>query len=857
MWDARFPQADGCFTPCAHAPLLNLTIPVSCIPIPSGTAFALPDARQGRTPMETFLQDLRYAARTLTRTPGFTAIAIATLALGIGATTAIWSLVDAVLLRPLPFTEPERLAAVWMSGGSGGERYPMSVADLRDWRARNRAFARVSAFVETRFALTGAGEPELLSGAWVTSNFFATLGVRSLLGRAPQLEDDRSEADAVVVLSHGLWRRRFGADPRVVGRTISLDGTPCTVLGVMPAEVAFPPGSYGPVEIWTVLKDAPPPRRGPYFLNGVARLAPGVTLEKAQAELAVIGRAVERDNPLSNAGATFAAAPLADDLVGAVRPALLVLLGAVGFVLLIAAANVANLLLVRAAGREREMAVRAALGAGRSRLARQLLTESVLLAAAGAAAGLLLAWWGVELLPRLAPAALPRLDRVALDGRVLGFTVLLTLATGLLFGLAPALQGSRRDLHGGLKEGSRSSESHGRRRLRRLVVASEVAAALVLLVGAGLLLASYWRLQGTSAGIRPEGVWMTQVELPSARYEEDRQVIAFYRELLARIEALPGVRSAGVGISLPPHMLTMTDGFTPEGHTVPPGRSAPLAVLDFVSPGYFQTLGVPLLAGRPFGPADREGAPGVAVVNQTLARRYFPKGAVGRRLKIGGPERPDNPWLEIVGVVADVKYGGLAAPAEPAYYLPTGQLASHGMRLVVRADGGDAAAGLAARVRQTIRGLDRDLPVEAVRPLSGLVAESIAAPRLRTQLIGAFGALALVLAAIGIYGVLAYTVAQRTRELGVRMALGAGRGGVIRLVLGELLGVVLGGLAVGLAAAFALTRLLRGLLFEIAPTDPRIFAGVPLLLAVCALLAAYLPARRAAEVEPVVALRSE
>lgn len=808
--------------------------------------------------METILQDLRYAARTLARTPGFTAVAVATLALGIGATTAIWSLVDAVLLRPLPFSEPDRLAAVWMTGGQGGERYPMSEADLRDWRARNRAFAQVSAFVETRFALTGEGEPELLSGAWVTSNFFATLGVRPLLGRAPLPEDDRPAAEAAVVLSHGFWRRRFAADPRVVGRTVALDGSRLTVLGVMPPEVAFPPGSYGPVELWTVLKDAPPPRRGPYYLNGVARLAPGVTLEGARAELAVIGRAIERDNPLSNAGARFAAAPLADDLVGNVRPALLVLLGAVGFVLLIAAANVANLLLVRAAGREREMAVRAALGAGRRRIARQLLTESVLLAAAGAAAGLLLAWWGVELLPRFAPAALPRLDGVALDGRVLGFTALLTLATGLLFGLAPALQGSRRDLHAGLKEGGRSGDSPGRQRLRRLVVASEVAAALVLLVGAGLLLASYWRLQGTSAGIRPEGVWTTQVELPSARYEEDRQVIAFYRELLARIEALPGVRSAGVGISLPPHMLTMTDGFTPEGHTVPPGRSAPLAVLDFVSPGYFQTLGVPLLAGRPFGPADREEAPGVVIVNRTLARRHFPQGAVGRRLKIGGPERPDNAWLEIVGVVADVKYGGLAAPAEPAYYLPTGQLASHGMRLVVRADGRDAAAaGLAARVRQTVRGLDRDLPVEAVRPLPGLVAESIAAPRLRTQLIGAFGALALVLAAIGIYGVLAYTVAQRTREVGIRMALGAGRGGVTRLVLGEMLGVVLGGLAVGLAAAFALTRLLRGLLFEIAPTDPRIFVGVPLLLAVCALLAAYLPARRAARVEPVVALRSE
>ena len=806
--------------------------------------------------MDTALQDLRYAARTLARTPGFTAVAIATLALGIGATTAIWSVVDAVLLRPLPFPAPERLAAVWMSGGSGGERYPMSEADLRDWRARNRAFAQVSAYVETRLALTGEGEPELLSSAYVTSNFFATLGVRPFLGRGPLPEDDRPAAAAAVVLSHGLWQRRFGADPRVVGRTIALDGRQRTVLGVMPAGLAFPPGGDGPVELWTVLKDEPPRRRGPYFLNGVARLAPGVTLDQAQAELAVVGRAIERDNPLSNAGATFLAAPLAADLVGNVRPALLVLLGAVGFVLLIAAANVANLLLVRAAGREREMAVRAALGAGRRRIARQLLTESVLLAAAGAGAGLLLAWWGVELLPRLAPAALPRLDGVALDGRVLAFTALLTLATGLLFGLAPALQGSRRDLHAGLKEGSRGSESHGRRRLRRLVVAGEVAAALVLLVGAGLLLASYWRLQGTSAGIRPEGVWITQIELPTARYAEDRQVIAFYRELLARIGALPGVRSAGVGISLPPHMLTMTDGFTPEGHTVPPGRSAPLAVLDFVSPGYFQALGVPLLAGRPFGPADREGAPGVVLVNRTLARRYFPAGAVGRRLKVGGPERPDNPWMEIVGVVADVKYGGLAAPAEPAYYLPTGQAASHGMRLVVRADAA-AAAGLAARLRQTIRGLDRDLPVEPVLPLRSLVAESIAAPRLRTLLLGAFGALALVLAAVGIYGVLAYTVAQRTREVGIRMALGAGRGGVTRLVLSELLGVVLGGLAVGLAAAFALTRLLRSLLFEVAPTDPRIFVGVPLLLAACALLAAYLPARRAARVEPVVALRSD
>ncbi|HWS87832.1 MAG TPA: ABC transporter permease [Pyrinomonadaceae bacterium] len=799
--------------------------------------------------MRTLLQDLRFGARMLWKKPGFTAVAVLTLALGIGANTAIFSVVNAVLLRPLPFPDAERLVLVWNRGAeaAGGDRTPLAVADLLDWRAQSRSFADVGAFQRAMYNYAGGDSPERVQAAGVTANFFPMLGVQAQLGRTFLPDEERAGAPRVALLSQGFWRSHFAADPQAVGRTFSLNGEPYTVVGVMPAGLDFPDGD---VKLWTAMRLEQPARRGPYFLTGVARLKPGVTLEQARAEVNAMRT--------SFGGQTFSfnVVPVNEFVVGDVRTALLVLLGAVTLVLLIAAVNVANLSLVRSAARVKEISIRAALGASRARIVRQLLVESLSLALVGGLLGALWASWGVELLLKIAPENIPRLDQIAIDGRVLGWTALVSLATGVLFGLAPAWQSSRLNPNEALKEGGRgATESAGRRRWRDLLVVSELALTVMLLVGAGLLVKSFWRLQHVESGVSTEGVLTMQLALRGQRYSDAPQVGAFHASLLERVRALPGVRAAAVSNSLPPDSTEFSDDFTVEGRPAAPGQNPPIAYVVRVSRDYFQTLGVPLRRGRYFGPADAEGAPQVAIIDETLARRFFPgEDPVGKRINTSDEAEPD--WWEIVGVVGDVKYTGLGDETQPAIYQPTTQAASWNAFLSVKTETADPLS-LVAAVRREIKSLDAELPVSQVGTLEQRFASSVAQPRFRATLIALFAALALALAAVGTYGVVSYTVTQRTHEIGVRLALGAQTGDVLKLVLRQGAALAAFGVSLGLGASFALTGLLENLLFGVSATDWQTFVTIPLLLTAVALLACYLPARRATKVDPMEALRYE
>jgi len=801
--------------------------------------------------METLLRDLKYGVRSLLKRPGFTAVALLALALGIGANTAIFSLVNAVLLRPLPFPQPDRLVWMWGNIRNGGNRASVSPLDYLDYRHQNNTFEHFAAVLTVPLPvnLTGDGEPERLTGAAVTGDYFQALAVQPALGRTFLLENEKAGNDQVAVLSYGLWQRRFGGDPNIVNQKIMLDSKPCIVLGVMPKEFSFPSAT----EIWVPLPFEALPQlqqRKAHFLRPIGRLKPGVTLAQAQADTDAIARRLEEQYPDSNTGWNLRLVSLREQLVGNTRTTLFILLGAVGFVLLIACANVANLLLVRAASREREIALRTALGAGRGRIIRQMITESLLLALIGGALGAFLALWGVQLLVSLSGDNIPRTSPVTIDATVLGFTLLISLLTGVVFGLAPALRTLKFNLTSSLKEGGRGSgEGPQRHRTRNALVVLESAVAVVLLIGAGLLVRSLLRLQHTNPGFNAQNVLTFRIDLPDKKYPTPEKAAQFFSQLEAQTSNLPGVESVGMVSELPLTGQLNDMPYYVEGR--PPATPDQGFDNDFrrVNQHYFKAMRIPLLRGRNFTAQEvREGAH-VIIVSELLVQQVFPnEEPLGKRLVMAMGNQP----FDIVGVVGDIRHSGLENDPLPAMYMPAYE---PGTNVVIRTQGN--SGNLIAAVREELQQLDPDQPIAAIKTMEQWINTAVAEPRYRTTLIGLFAALALLLATIGIYGVMSYSVTQRTHEIGVRMALGARQSDVMKMVVRQGMLLVLIGVGLGLAVAIALTRVMATLLFGITARDPLTFVVVAGLLAVVALLACYLPARRATKVDPLIALRYE
>jgi putative ABC transport system permease protein len=804
-------------------------------------------------------QDLRYGGRMLRTNPGFTLIAVITLSLGIGANTAIFSVVNAVLLRPLQYSDPDRLLRIWQTFPQlGSNQVTVSAPEFFDYKDQNRVFEKIAAFRFQGFTLTGGSEPELIFGNRVSADLFPMLGVAPALGRTFLPEEDQIGGPRAVILSHSLWQRRFGSDATLIGKSLTFDGESFTVAGVMPPGFQFPPQALQ-TELWANIPfDANDlNRRGWRPLGVIARLKSGVSLELANAELkAIAGRF-----PASGLVPSAYALSLQEQVVGRVRRALFIMLGAVSFVLLIACANVANLILSQAAARQREMAIRAAVGASRSRLIRQLFAEGLPLSLLGGGVGLLLAAWILKLLISIKPDDLPRANEISVDLRTLCFTLSVSLLTGVVFSLAPAWQFSKLDLNDSLKEGGRGiSVSFRRFSLRNILLISEVALSLMLLIGAGLLINSFTRLLRVDPGFDPRGVMTMQIALPQSKYPEIQRR-AFFEQTLERISKLPGVQSAGMTSALP---LTVNPdfGFTIEGRTM---EDTPQTFWRAISLEYLQTMGIPLRRGRYFNVKDHDKAAGVAIINENMARRFWPdESPLGKRIKLGGPQRMYYPWMEIVGIVGDVKHDGPDAPVGPELYLPYAQTPFSQMpvglrfpRMSLVARSGSDLQSLASAMRAEIKLLDKDQPVTNVRTLDQLFADSISQQRFYLLLLAFFAVIALALAAIGLYGVISYNVRQRTQEIGVRMAFGAQAGDVLRLIIKYGMKLTLIGALIGLAGALALTRLMKTLLFDVSATDPLTFVSITALLALVALLACIVPARRATKVDPLVALRDE
>ena len=800
-------------------------------------------------------QDARYALRTLLRTRGFTVVAIATLALGIGANTAIFSVVDGILLRPLPFPRPEQLLKVWSANNAAGNaKVPVSPLDLDDWRAQRNVIADLGGWFYqpsgSGIDLTGQGEPQRLEVAFVTPGFFGTLGVGALAGRVPRDDEMvRGANDKLVVLSYGFWQREFGGTRSVIGSKVLLGGDPYQVVGVMPPSFTFPADRVEVFIPYSTIPDHAIPRIRPVrVLDVVARLKPNATIDQARAEMAAITRrlADEYREDKNWDGATLT--PLRDAIVGSVRTALLVLLGAVAFVLLMACVNVASLLLARAGSRHQEVAIRAALGAGRGRLVRQLMTESIVLALAGGVLGLVVAWFGTRFLLELSRGQLPRAFDVTIDGRVLLFSLAISLVTGILFGLVPALRLSTPALHGALREGGRGFAGSVSQRLRNALVVCEIALAVILVVGAGLMTRSFLRVLEVNPGFRPERLLVVNFTMSTTRHEHYEE---FYRYVIDKVRTIPGALSVGAAKDVPFRGTGERIGFLPPGYVLRPGEDAPTAQMLNISDGYFKTIGTPLLAGRDFLPRERADTPWVAIINETLAKQYFPgRNPLGQWLSFGPPYR-----AEIVGVVGDIRQSAIDEPARPAIYLDNMQNSRVRVNLVIRTAGEPLA--MTQRVQDAIWSLDREQTITSVFTFDDVMSEAVARPRLLTVLLGMFGALGLLLGALGIYGVLAYLVSQRQREIGVRMALGAQGRDILRLVVGRGLVLAVSGVAIGVIGAFGLTRFMQGVLYGIGATDPLTFVVVSLGLLGVAVLASWLPARRAARVDPAVAIRYE
>jgi putative ABC transport system permease protein len=818
--------------------------------------------------METLLKDIRYGLRGLLKRPGFTLVAIITLALGIGANTAIFSVVNAVVLRPLPYAEPDRLMTLWETMPGENQR-SVAPGNFVDWKSQNKTFEDLAATFYANFNLTSDGEPDRIDGATITSNLMSVLGVSAQLGRTFQPDDDEHQDRNVVLISDGLWKRRFGADRNVVGRNITIDETPHTIVGVMGGGFQFPARSdlwvlgrnrgavpmslisQVPTNDWVHGRDA-------HFIKVIGRLRPGITISQAQSDIAGVTRRLEQDFPKSNGGLGSNVVPLHAQVVGEVRSMLFILLGAVGFVLLIACTNVANLMLARATQRDREIAIRAAVGASRLRLIRQLLTESLLLSIVGGLAGLLVSIWAVAVFVKLSPGDIPRLNEASVDFRLLGFTLLVSLLTGLGFGLLPAFQATRTNLNTSLKEGgTKASEGRQRRGARNILVVTEIALAQVLLVGAALLAISYVRVTEINPGFNPERVLTAKIAPSNKKYPDAKSRSTFYTTVLERLESLPGVESAGMVMNLPLTGSSMNRGFRVEGRPEPKADENVTMDFQIVSPNYFSTLEIPVKRGRGLNATDNETSERVVVINETMARQYWPnEDPIGKRMGIGESTK-DTSWRTIVGVVSDNRHASLSEPAAPTAFIAYRQDLESWPRMGFVIKAKTDAASLSSAVRKELAEIDRAQPVYAIEPMENLLRTSVAQRRFIMLLLGSLSAIALALAMVGIYGVISFSVSERTQEIGIRMALGARAADVVRMVLGQGMRVALIGIVIGLGAAFALTRLLSSMLFEVSATDPRTFSIVAALLGSVAFFACYLPARRATKVDPLVALRCE